>query len=72
MVSGPLTGTARRPGADGVAIIERDGAMDVEEAARLIRAARRSTSPTGATGCVERVRFVMGRPGDDPAGMVGD
>jgi TonB family protein len=37
-----------------------------ERAAALIRAATRQPSSTGVTGCVERVRFVMGRPGIDP------
>ena len=37
-----------------------------ESAAALIRDARRPASATGITGCVERVRYVMGRPGLDP------
>jgi len=61
-------------GATGnVAVLASEPAAEFgEQAATLIRAAQRTASPTGATGCVERVRFVMGRPGTDPAAMVDD
>jgi TonB family protein len=55
-------------GATGnVRVLESEPAADFgEQAADLIRAARRAPSPSGATGCVERVRFQMGRPGMAP------
>ncbi|MFS0773134.1 TonB family protein [Sphingomonas sp. 1P08PE] len=35
-----------------------------EQAMQMLRTARKAASQTGSTGCVERIRFAMGRPGD--------